>query len=356
MRNVITIVLVLLAAVAGWFARGESDRAAPSVAEAAARASKSSLPPDAVLAVRPASAARPAVPEPRVSPVRMEVMTSHDIAPIYARLAGTNPRSPEEQWLMARLMALCGRIIDPQLPRNPVANPGKVTTPEEWRAKFVDSIAADDPDREKRIAAYDATRVQGQACGELRNREFSRDEWRKLLEDSAARGELKARLDLLKDDLAEENRKKSQSGQYGMPTLSAAQLDQVKQAMAAGDPYSITTGIEVLSNAYGNLSLQDGQGQAIDIKALKAAAALMACDAGYPCGDSHPILLFACAQFDRCGASNFRDYPMYYDVSPYVSQRIAQYQGALRNVVANNDWSGFRFYSGPPALPGAVLQ
>jgi hypothetical protein len=285
--------------------------------------------------------------------MRQDINAGRSLGPIYARLASANPRTPEEQWLMARLLFMCGRVVNPEMPKR--ASSIKAPSAEESRVKFLGSLAMDEPDREKRIAAYDSLRVD--PCQDLRNVEVQRNEWRQMLEDAATGGELKARLDLVTTDIEEQNRARWKSGDTNpRSTVTAEQMDTIKQAIASGDPYAITAGARLLSISYANLDLRDGRGQALDTQALDSAANLIACDAGYPCGATNRTLAFACAFTDHCGATTLRDYTMYYNASPYTSQLIAQYEQALRNVVTSGDWSGFRFSTIPATTPAAALH
>jgi hypothetical protein len=254
---------------------------------------------------------------------------------------------------MARLLKICGRIKDPDQAKREGASI-TVPTAEESRTKFLDTIAVDDPDREKRVAAYDSLQKRNRFCEDMNGVEVQLKDWRALLEDAAAGGNTNARLDLANDDIGEQYREHLKAGSY-FANITPSQVDAIKAAIASGDPYGITEGVNLLAGSYANMSLRDSTGQAIDTKALIVAGRLMSCDAGYLCGENSPDLIQGCALFDQCGATNYRDYTMYYSASPYASQRVAQYEQALRVAATSNDWSGFRFHPGPATLGGAML-
>jgi hypothetical protein len=349
----LTVVVVILAIAAGWIARGtwERELVGTSVPAPQVKSANASLPPEAVLAVRPAGGRAEDAVKPKISAIRQEINAGRNVGAIYARLTETNPRTPEEQWLLARLVTVCGRVVDPDQP--PAAGVTVRTPPSDAaRVRFSDSIPADDPNREKRIAAFDGMRRD--RCEGMAGVEMQRKEWRGLLEDAAARGNLNARVDLINDDIAGALRS-PQKGRFLIPAITSEQVDALKQAVASGDPYALATGMRLLAGGYSNMSLLDGAGQPVDLRAMVTAVDLMGCDSGYPCDGSNRSMLIGCALFDRCAASNLRDYTMYYDASPYTSQRIAQYQQALGDVTSRNDWSGFRFHPGPAVLPGASI-
>jgi hypothetical protein len=183
----------------------------------------------------------------------------------------------------------------------------------------------------------------------------TRDQWRSLLGSSAAAGNPRARIDLLEDDLNERSRADAREHKYSssFAQLTAEQIEGMKDAVASGDPYALESAIQLMSYPYPNFSLRDANGRAVDADAFRDAGALLACEYGYPC-DRSPRLDQACALMGRCAATNVRDYILYYSASPFESQRIVQYEDALRNVNSRNDWSGFRFVPGPVSFPGTI--
>lgn len=336
-------------------ARGGPDDKAAFV-PLSGRVATKPLPPESVLSVRPRAAAVAARASSKLSADFQEMIASRSWGSLFARLRSLPDRTAEQQWMFARMLFRCGRV-DFDIPRSNIAY--KAPTEEEARAKFVASISVDDPDYAKRIAAYDSLRRwESLRCEEIRSEPvINRAQWRALLEPSAAAGNPRARIDLIQDDLSEPGRVQMREKKYdsALQMLTAAQIDGIKQAAASGDPYAIESGILLMSLPYGNFSMRDAQGQAVDLEALRQAGTLLACEAGYPC-DHSPQMDQACAMVGKCAATTLRDYIQYYSASPYESQLIAQYEQALRDANDRNDWSGFRFVSGPATFPGGWIR
>jgi hypothetical protein len=94
--------------------------------------------------------------------------------------------------------------------------------------------------------------------------------------------------------------------------------------------------------------------QLVEPRALQQAFALLACDYGYPCGETNPRVLSGCAYQGHCDAASLADYLFYYGSSPYDSQLLAQYRGVLRQAVETGDWSQLTVVRGPRP-PGAPV-
>ena len=321
--------------------------------EPRASAASKPLPMNSVLSVRPSAAAVVAPATSKISEDFREMITAPTFGPLFARLRSTTDRTPEQQWMLARMLYRCGRV-DFNLPVNPTY---KAPSQVELRAKFVASLSVDDPDYAKRIASYDALlQSQNHRCDVVGDEAMlTRDQWRSLLDSSAAAGNPRARIDLLRDDLDEKSRARmrARENSSGYDPLGPDQIEGLKQAVMSGDPYAIENGVDLMSLPYANFSLRDGRGQAVDTEALRKAGQLVACDSGYPC-EHGPWMDQSCAMVGRCAASTLRDYIQYYGASPYESQLIAQYEEALQGASARNDWSGFRFVAGPATFPGWI--
>jgi hypothetical protein len=84
---------------------------------------------------------------------------------------------------------------------------------------------------------------------------------------------------------------------------------------------------------------------------------LLACDYGYPCDDSNPRVLSACAFQGHCNASSLADFIYYYGASPNDSQLMSQYRELLRTAVETGNWSQLAVVRGgarplpPPVSP-----
>ena len=114
---------------------------------------------DAVLAISPRVASpRPGAPAPtpKLSPAMQEYTVAKAYKPIYERLKAAPSRSPEETWLLAKIVDDCAAVAgrDASSTRRPAD--------EEAMARFAATLSPKDPLREKRIAAFGA--MNGDRC------------------------------------------------------------------------------------------------------------------------------------------------------------------------------------------------
>jgi hypothetical protein len=347
------VMAIVIAAVV--IARSQAGAERPGkiaemVSKQFAQAPRGSLRPEAVLAIAPGKSNTSTASVPRkLSPDFEEMLASPTFGPLFTRLSSIPARNAEQQWMLGRILYRCGRI-ETQRPSGTNAS-FKPPSYDEARAKFIASLDPDDPDYGKRVASFDA--ASWDRCEGVSEARVTHDEWRALLQSAADGGSPRAKVDLVRDDLLENTRARARSGQYGPGAIASEQVEALKQAVMSGDPYAIENGTDLMANPYGNFSLRDARGQVVDSEAFRDAGLFLACDAGYPCKESQRIQQ-ACALVGQCAADNIRDFIMYYNASPYMSQQIAQYQQALGAAVARGDWSGFRFNPGPQTFPGRI--
>ena len=356
--TVLGVVLVVIAAAI--MLRNASDEStAPSAPngrgqDAASRAARGSLAPEAVLAIAPRSRQSGATaPQTRkLPPALREYHDAKSYAAIYAKLSKSTDRTAEEQWMLADMLLRCAKLAENEPERFPRS---KLGSPEA-RARYLASLAPDDPDRDKRIAAFDE--INHDTCADIAKVETSRKEIRSLLEAGAAGGDPKARAALVRLELDDQRRGpdgKMKFGPDGVPRISDANIETLKQAMGSGDPYAMRSAMNALMGTYQNMSLRDAQDRPLDVVAAFMAGALVGCDYGFPCGPDSSWMQDGCAMSGHCDANNLRDYLMYYAASPSSSQVMANYEAAIRNAVGNNDWSFFHFYPGPSPQTAAFL-
>ena len=349
--TVLVVVLVVIGAAIMLRNAGEESTAPPASngrgQDVASRAAKGLLAPEAVLSIAPRSR-QPGVQATqarKLAPALREFHDAKSYAAIYARLSKSTDRTAEEQWMLAEMLQRCGKIAENEPERFPR---WKLGGPEA-RARYAASLGPDDPDRDKRIAAFDE--INYDACGGIGSVETTRKEIRGLLEAGAAGGDPKARAALVRLDLDDQRRGpdgKMKFGPDGVSRISDANVETLKQAMGSGDPYAMQSAMNALMGTYQNMSLRDAQDRPLDRTAAFMAGTLVGCDYGFSCGPDSSWMQDGCAMSGHCDANNLRDYLMYYAASPSSSQVMATYEAAIRNAVQNNDWSFFHFYPGPP--------
>src|SRR6185312_6132653 len=338
MRVVLAIVLVVRE-------RAEGERASASAEtwrERLIATPKGALRPDAVLSIVPhAGLNAPAPASFRISSAAKDFYNL-DFASLYARLSKAS-RTPEENWILGQVLEYCAMIPD-EVPRGTAAPSKEVA--DARRTRFAAALSPSDPDRERRLAAFDvATRNR---CEGLPRLQSTRAEIDDLYRQGAAAGDPKSRVALVIDELRGQLKDRAgKNGTPNLPTLGDDQMAVVRQALASSDPTTEMEGARALWFGFGNVSVRDADGKAVDALALHNAAKLIACDSGYPCGPDSSEIAQSCAYMGRCDAGNLRDYFLYYRSSPYDSQVLARYESALRSAARSGDTSFLVFYPAP---------
>jgi len=345
-RNVVVLGLIV-AVMAGVMAvRGDRelrpDASAEIEREHALRGHPGArLAADAVLAISPRVASvRPssAAPVPKLSPAMQEYTFAKAYQPIYERLKAAPSRSPEQTWILAKILEECGRLADRQ------DGVGSSRNGDEAIARFDASLSPKDPQRAKRIAAFRV--VNTDRCEGVREVSTSESEIRDLLTQSAAAGDPKAAADLVFKNILARFRTQKDGSASG--SIAEAEVETLKHSIESGDPTALTGAMAALLLPVGNLSLRAGPDERpVETSAMFGAAQLMACDLGAACGPDSTTLLNACARQGRCDGASLREYLFYYVMSPETSQQVVQYESYIAQVVKNHDWSAFTFFHGP---------
>ena len=355
----ILIVVVLIAGAYVWKRSVESEAPLPTSGTIAASKSDGKLSASAVLKIDPATRSAPAPVSrttlPAVSAFMQAFLDRKDWAGLYRRVKDA-PATPETQYLQAEILAACAKRIPAT-----GALPPKVDSQEEKRAKFLASLAPNDPQLEKRKAAWEQMNVD--RCGELAQIDYNADEVNKLVEAAAAGGDPRAKAWLLAkqmlDDREAAGRKSVAAGGPPGPTgyeLTDAQFASIRQLLAAQDPLVISEFRNVLASTIDGASIRIGPNQiVIDNQAMYNALALVACDFGAPCAQDSPAILAECAVQGRCSASNLYDHTLYYGVSPYGAQLVEQYRQWLGQMIGSGDMSQLNLVRGPNTPGGSYM-
>jgi len=313
-----------------------------AVAPPAAASARPSAPPDklaasAVLAIDPRpNPLRPA----RVVPVKATLFNDYLGAKQYRGLYDRLRNSPEGQTAEGRLVLYeilrnCANITEGK------RYVWKQPTPK--REEFLSSLPANDSQRDRRLAAYDE--FTANRCVGFDGVNVTQAELDRMLNDSAAAGDPRARAMAIEQELFIARR---QSGRDNT-TITDAQIDALKGAVASKDPESIRVAGRVLANSWTDYALRIGPEQAaVEPRAFMNAWLVLACEYGAPCGSDTPRLQQACAFQGHCDAQNFPDYLYYYGSSPHDSQLLVQYHMVLRNAIESGDWSQLQVLRGLP--------
>jgi len=346
LNRILLAVVVAAAVLAGvFYLRAGEEQRKVATAEATASNAKAAGPPspDVVLAIKPGgprgATLKPA--ESKVSPLMRELATG-PAKPIHDRLSQKASRTPEENYVLARILEACTEVPG-QYRDQRKANPA------EARKQFAATVSEKDPDREKRLAAIE--KVAQSMCAGFDGIKTDSKVIKDLLDQAAAGGDPKARARAISQQIWPGGVVNGDK----LPGITDAQLEGLRDAARSGDPVAMLIAGNILSSTLGDLLIRAGPDERpIDQRAFQNAWTLVACDAGYDCGPNHPYIVGACAQNGNCGAQNLEEYFYFYGNSPQQSQLINEYRTQLARAIQSGDWSYFSFVrSAPP--PGSVF-
>lgn len=298
---------------------------------------------------------RAAVPKAGPAPVARatlfgEYLAAKSYKALYDRLkANGDAQTPEAWYLMYEMLRRCATVTE-RTTRQP-ARPA-----DQKRDDFVAALSPTDPLREKRIAAFDD--VSANRCAGMEGITITQADLNKMLASAAAGGDPKAQALSLEQELWAARRASGPEGRWGRDTvtLSDAQVGNLQRIAASRDPEAMLIAGRVLSTSWHDLTLRVGpDNQPVEQRAFMQAWALLACDYGYPCGDTNPRVQSACAYQGHCNATSLSDYLYYYGASPNDSQLMTQYRAILQNAMTTGDWSQVNAARGP-RLPGTQAQ
>jgi hypothetical protein len=311
---------------------------APAVAATSpSSASHDKLSASAVLAIDPRpNPLRPA----RVTPVKAtlfnEYLEAKQYRAIYDRLR-TSPegQTAEGKLVLYEVMRQCATITE--------GKRYQWQRPMPKRDEFVAGLAATDPLRERRIAAYDE--FNANRCVGFEGVSITQADLDRMLADAASAGDPRARAMSIEQEQLIARRTQGRDH----ATLSDAQIENLKQVLSSKDPEAIRVAGRVLSNSWADYALRIGPDQQpVEPRAFMNAWLVLACEYGQPCGADTPRLQQACALQGHCDAQNFADYLYYYGISPHDSQLLVQYRALLRQAIETGNWSQIQVMRGLP--------
>ena len=305
--------------------------------------------PSTVLAINPRHGSPvAAVRVPIRTGPRQELLAAKRYRALWDRLRNSSEGATADgAYVLYRIASRCANVTDRPFWRSP--NRGK--TNDQVRDEFMKTLAPGDPQREKRLAAFDD--VNAQVCEGFGELTMTQADLRAMLGKAADAGSAEAKALQIGDDV-----RTAQRGHWDHGTLSDEQIDSLKQLAQTRDPGAILEAGRILSNTYRDLTVRDGSdGPMLEPRALHNAWTLVACEYGYACGAENARVQQACAFLGHCDASNLQDYLYYYAASPHDSQLMNQYEAMLRTAVESGDWSHFTLVRGtrPPNAPTYIV-
>lgn len=341
-RTALAVAAVGGVLVAGWFALRPPEATAPSAPGGGAAKGKTSTAASVNgTAAAPSAAALPDQPLVRTAtPVPKKTLYNDFLATtsyrqVYDRLNGTaEGNTPEGKYVLYEVLRRCAEVTERDW-RRPIPRPSVAK-----REDFVASLAPGDPNRERRIAAYE--QVAFNKCAGMEDVSITHAELNRMLADSAAGGDPKAKAHTLELDLWSARRSDRKT------TLSDEQFNDLKDIAGTKDPEAILIAGRLMSNSWHEYAVRIvPDGPNVDPRAFHNAFLVLACDYGAPCGESNARILQACAFQGHCDAGNLRDYLFYYGASPHDSELVGQYRTLLREAIESGDWSRFNVARGP---------
>lgn len=349
-RPALLIVVVSALAVGAWMALRPPDlpdlgapRATPSAAQMTeANAASVQVAPKlgaaAVLSIDPRNQGLGGATRPRAT-LHNEYLAAKTLRPLLDRLANsTEGLTAEGLYVQYEILKRCATITE-RTTRQPI-----VRSTEQRREEFLAALPANDPQRDKRIAAFDD--VATNRCAGMENVSIKQADLNKMLLDAAALGDPKARAAALEQELWQARRADGRWRSDVAPT--DAQIEALRGAISSRDPEAMLIAGRVLSSSWHDFSMRIGAGdQVVEQRSFLQAWQLLACDYGYPCGSDNQRLLSACAYQGHCNAQTLPDYIFYYGASPYDSQLLTQYREVLRNAIETGNWSQLSVVRGP---------
>lgn len=290
----------------------------------------------------PAPAADPRAHIPRVvmapPPPTLfnEYLGARDYRILYDRLAqSAEGQTAEGKLVLYEILRQCATITEGRRPGFKASPPN--------RDEFIRSIPASDPQRERRIAAFDA--YAQDHCRGFEGTVVRHGDLMKLLHEAASAGDPRARALAMEQELWQARR----GGRDGGVTLTDAHLEQLRQIAGTKDPEAIRVAGRIMANSWQDYALRIGPEQLpVEQRAFVNAFLVLSCEFGAPCGTDTPRMLQACALQGHCNAQSFPEHLYYYGSTPHDSIMLTQYREIVRHAIQTGDWSQIAVVRGAP--------
>ena len=262
-----------------------------------------------------------------------DFLTARRYRALYDRLkSSAEGATPEGQFVLHEILNACADVAG----RTDRRTYYRQRT--QSRADFEATLPAGDPQRDKRLAAFDDF---ANRCAGFEGVTATQAQLDALLASAASGGDAKARAMQVENTLRQERIAAARTDGWAAAraiTLDDAQLDTLRQTVASHDPEALVIAGRALATSAGELRIGP-DAQVVEPNAFRNAWLMLACEYGYPCGEDSPRVLHGCAYQGHCDASGLQDYLYYYGSTPHDSQLLVQYQSILRGAVGSGNWS-----------------
>ncbi|HET9471310.1 MAG TPA: hypothetical protein VFO24_09420, partial [Usitatibacter sp.] len=207
---------------------GASASATPPAAKPALAARGFVLAP-----ARPGAASAPA-PRPQTAgrpSLYDEYLAARSYRALYDRLHGSpEGATGEGLFVMYDILRKCATVADRPYRRGPNAKPV-----DQRRQEFLAALPPDDPQRDKRIAAFEGTAVSH--CDGFEGVSLTQADLDRLLGEAADAGDPKAKAAAVESQIWAQRR----AGQWRTATLSESQISTLEDAVGTKDPAAMMT-------------------------------------------------------------------------------------------------------------------
>jgi len=350
MNRSIAVVLLLAAAIgAGAYIAWKQPAGLSAPGTAATReastssAAGSATPLAASHSAATAAIARRVAGAPAKATLFNEYLGAKSYRALYDRLHNTGEGATAEGlYVQYDILRKCATVTDRQQYRRGV-QPKPL---DQRRTDFIAALPPNDPNRDKRIAAFERSAVN--RCSGFDDVQVTQSDLDKMLEDAANAGDPKAKAAEVEQQIWAQRR----AGQWRTATLSDTQIGTLEQAVASRDPGAMMVAGQLLSNQWNSMTVQVGpDAQPVEPRAFYNAWQVVACEYGYPCGSDNPRIADECAYRGHCDATSLPDYLSYYASSPYESELLSRYESVLRGAIESGDWSQVTVSRGATPAP-----
>ncbi|HEY5675292.1 MAG TPA: hypothetical protein VIR81_00815, partial [Myxococcales bacterium] len=263
-----------------------------------------------------------------------EMLQARHYRGLYERLKDSaEGQTAEGKLVLYEILRQCANITEGR-------RPGYRATPPK-RDDFLAGLAPTDPQRDKRIAAYED--YAADRCGDLASLNVTEAQLNRLLGEAAALRNPQAMALSIEQDLWKNRRQ-------GSGTISDDQVQRLKEIANTKDPEAIRVAGRVLANSWTDYGLRIGPDQQpVESRPFVNAFLVLACEYGAPCGADTPRMLQACAFSGHCEADSFPDDLYYYGSSPHDSELMLSYRSLVRRAIETGDWSQINVVRGAGA-------
>lgn len=284
---------------------------------------------------------RPAIPTAaptRLQPVRasalaMEFRNTRDLKAFADQLSVRRASlSSDERFHLAKALEECQFVLN--LSDDLAAYSAR------QRKQFVATLAADDPQNARRLAAYDAI-DNTQRCLRFQGTKISAKDIEDLYAGAAQQGDARAQARLLVAELSKANTNNQRTDPNAANRITNPDdLSQIIGLLETRDPEALLIVGGYLSQASLSTHLRIGpNGETPEPSAFLGAFSLVACDFGQDCVALSREPQNACAYAGYCSAESYEELYHSFLASPWAYSQAIRYRGIIHHAIDTRNWA-----------------